>query len=90
MSLFDHPNLLRLRGEIKLRRDYGSKAHFEVAEQDFREAIELARRIGAKSLELRATTSLARLLASRAVATKRARCSPTSTTGSPKASTPPT
>ena len=29
---------------------------------DFREAIELARKIGAKALELRATTSLARFL----------------------------
>jgi hypothetical protein len=39
-----------------------NKACAELAERDFREAIELARKMGAKSPELRATTSLARLL----------------------------
>ena len=77
--------------EVKLnRRDYGSKAHFEVAEQDFREAIELARRMGPNRPSFprrRASRGCSRC---RAVATKRARCSPTSTTGSPRASTPPT
>ena len=38
--------------------------HFDLVEQDFREAIDLSRTMQAKSLELRATTSLARLLAS--------------------------
>ena len=38
--------------------------HFDLVEQDFREAIALSRTMQAKSLELRATTSLARLLAS--------------------------
>ena len=36
--------------------------HFDLVEQDFREAIDLSRTMQAKSLELRATTSLARLL----------------------------
>jgi predicted ATPase len=35
----------------------------ELAEADFREAIELAQKIGAKAWELRATMNLARLLA---------------------------
>ena len=53
---------LRLRGELHLRRDTGSKAHFELAEQDFREAIDLARGMRAKSVELRVIMGLARLL----------------------------
>jgi hypothetical protein len=40
------------------------RARFETSEQDFRDAIRIARSISAKSLELRATMSLARLLAS--------------------------
>ena len=51
------PLTLRLRGELRLK-----KGQAELAEQDFREAIELSRKMEAKSLELRATTSLARLL----------------------------
>ena len=39
------------------------KFHLEEAENSFRTSIEIARRQSAKSLELRATTSLARLLA---------------------------
>src|SRR5712692_209165 len=50
-------------GEMRLRTGAGSRAHFELAKQDFREAIELAQKMSAKSLELRATMSLARLLA---------------------------
>ena len=56
------PNLLRIRGHLRLQSDSESAAHLK-AERDFREAVELASRIGAKSLELRASTSLARLLA---------------------------
>src|SRR5262249_33459754 len=48
--------LLRLRGELK-------SACQGDAEADFRRAVEVARSQRAKSLELRATTSLARLLA---------------------------
>jgi class 3 adenylate cyclase/tetratricopeptide (TPR) repeat protein len=56
------PNLLRMRGHLRLQSDSESAAHRKQAERDFREAVELAHRIGAKSLELRASTSLARLL----------------------------
>jgi tetratricopeptide (TPR) repeat protein len=49
---------LRLRGELRLK-----KKQTELAEADFREAIALARGMGAKAWELRATTSLANLLA---------------------------
>jgi class 3 adenylate cyclase/tetratricopeptide (TPR) repeat protein len=51
------PEILRLRGELRLKL-----GQTELAEADFREAIELAKSMSAKSLELRATTSLARLL----------------------------
>jgi predicted ATPase len=47
-----------LRGELHLKS--GSE---QQAERDFEEAIACARRIGGKFYELRATTSLARLLA---------------------------
>jgi tetratricopeptide (TPR) repeat protein len=51
------PNALRLRGELRRRQRQP-----QLAEADFREAIALGQTIGAKSLELRTTTSLARLL----------------------------
>ncbi|HLW70018.1 MAG TPA: AAA family ATPase [Candidatus Binataceae bacterium] len=60
-ELFYRPEVFRLRGDLRVRSD-SSKARFEFAEQDFREAIGLARGMEAKSLELRAITSLARLL----------------------------
>ena len=47
---------LRVRGEI--RRQEGAE---ELAEADFRDAIALAREMSAKTWELRAATSLARL-----------------------------
>jgi predicted ATPase len=53
--------MFRLRGDFLLIRD--STAEKE-AEQSFRAAIDLAREQKAKWWELRATTSLARLLAS--------------------------
>jgi predicted ATPase len=53
------PELLRLGGELRLKQ-----GQTELAEADFREAIALAVGISAKSWELRATMSLARLLAS--------------------------
>ena len=56
-ELFLRPETLRVRGELRLRQgDSG------LAEADFREAISLAQKMGAKAWELRATTSLARLL----------------------------
>jgi len=51
--------ILRLKGEVLLRRDDSNGAE---AQQCFERAIEIARRQSAKSWELRATTSLARLL----------------------------
>jgi predicted ATPase len=56
-ELFLRPETLRVRGELRLRQgDSGA------AEADFREAISLAQKMGAKAWELRATMSLARLL----------------------------
>jgi predicted ATPase len=52
--------ILRLRGELLLKRDPSELAE---AQTSFERAIEITRKQGAKSLELRATTSLARLLA---------------------------
>jgi tetratricopeptide (TPR) repeat protein len=51
------PGAFRLRGELQLKRE-----QMELAEADFSEAIALARKMGAKTLELHATMSLARLL----------------------------
>jgi len=60
------PELLRLRGELRMRGGFGGEAIFETAEQDFRTAIDAARTMSAKSDELRCTTSLARMLAQQA------------------------
>ncbi|MBV8451773.1 MAG: hypothetical protein JOZ29_05805, partial [Deltaproteobacteria bacterium] len=58
-----HPLALTLRGELRLHSNQFGRARFETSEQDFRDAVQIAQRISAKSLEVRATTSLARLLA---------------------------
>ena len=50
----------RLKGELLLRQDDSNAAQ---AQNCFERAVEIARRQSAKSLELRATMSLARLLA---------------------------
>ena len=52
------PGVLWWRGELHLKRGDETKAA-----GDFREAIAVAQRIGSKAYELRATTSLARMLA---------------------------
>jgi tetratricopeptide (TPR) repeat protein len=52
------PGVLWWRGELHLRR--GNEAF---ADRDFRDTLAVARRMGSKAYELRATTSLARLLA---------------------------
>jgi tetratricopeptide (TPR) repeat protein len=57
-ELVHRPEALRLRGELRLKQ-----GQTELAEADFREAIALAHTMGAKAWELRATMSLARLLA---------------------------
>ena len=54
------PGVFWRRGELHLQRGDETKAA-----GDFQEAIAVARRIGSKAYELRATTSLARLLAKR-------------------------
>jgi hypothetical protein len=54
------PELLRIRGELLLLQAATGAA--VVAEDQFRQALDWARRQGALSLELRAATSLARLL----------------------------
>ena len=57
-ELVYRPNVLIRRGELRLRL-----GQTELAETDFREAIALAQKMHAKAWELRATMSLARLLA---------------------------
>jgi tetratricopeptide (TPR) repeat protein len=59
-ELVYQPEILRIRGELRLKQGQG-----ELAETDFRESISLARQMGAKAWELRTTMSLARLLASK-------------------------
>jgi predicted ATPase len=61
-SVVDRPQKLRLRGELRLKCTPGGKTQFEDVERDFRDAVELAWSMSAKSLESSATTSLARLL----------------------------
>ena len=56
-ELWWRPENLRLHGALRL-----TQGDTELAEADFREAIALARHMGAKAPELRATMSLARLL----------------------------
>ena len=55
---FWQPELYRLRGQLSLQSASSAEADVEAS---FRKAIDLARELGAKALELRATTSLARL-----------------------------
>ena len=57
-GLLYHPYALRLRGDLKMR-----KGRSDEARRDFDQAIEISRRMSAKSDQLRATISLARLLA---------------------------
>jgi predicted ATPase len=57
-ELAHRPETLRLRGGLRLKQ-----GQTELAEAGFREAIALARSMGAKAWELRATTSLAEMLA---------------------------
>jgi predicted ATPase len=56
--LLYRPETLRLRGELRLKQ-----GQTELAEADVRDSIALAQKMGAKAWELRASTSLARLLA---------------------------
>jgi class 3 adenylate cyclase/tetratricopeptide (TPR) repeat protein len=56
-ELFWRPNALTCRGELRLK-----VGQTQLAETDFHDAIALAQKMQAKAWELRATTSLARLL----------------------------
>jgi DNA-binding winged helix-turn-helix (wHTH) protein/tetratricopeptide (TPR) repeat protein len=58
-TLVDEPWLYHLKGEVLLNR---VPPDVKEAESSFQTAIELAKQIGAKSTELRASTSLARLM----------------------------
>jgi predicted ATPase len=51
------PETLRIRGELRLKQ-----GDLRLAEADFRDSIAMARSMGAKAWELRATMSLTRLL----------------------------
>ena len=61
-ELLYRPWALLLRGELRFRSVARGEAQLELAEHDFREAIELARGMSAKMDELRATLCLSRLL----------------------------
>jgi len=61
-ELIYRPLLFRVRGELRLRGAQTGKSDVDLAERDFREAITLAQKMSAKSLELSATSCLARLL----------------------------
>jgi DNA-binding winged helix-turn-helix (wHTH) protein/tetratricopeptide (TPR) repeat protein len=61
-DLLFEPELHRLKGELLLMQD---SSNWEAATRCCQIAIEMSARLGAKSLELRAKTSLARLLAKR-------------------------
>jgi class 3 adenylate cyclase/tetratricopeptide (TPR) repeat protein len=56
-ELVYRPEILRLRGDLQVKQGQP-----QLAEMDFREALALARRMGAKAWELRSTMSLSRLL----------------------------
>ena len=58
--MFVAPEFRRIEGELLLKQDNPARSD---AERCFNDAIELARSRSEKSLELRAATSLARLLA---------------------------
>jgi hypothetical protein len=60
-ELWYRPFTICLRGELRLRYTTNS-TRFDLSEEDFRAAIELSQKMNAKSSELRASTSLARLL----------------------------
>ena len=84
---FWEAEIYRVRGELLLKQKESNR---DEAQTSFERAIQIARAQTAKSLELRATTNLARLLRDTKRRTRQARCSPASTAGSPRALTPPT
>ena len=84
---FYEAEIYRVKGELLLQ--HGGPDGAAAAETSFRQALDIAKAQSAKSWELRAATSLARLWASRASAPRLATCSRRSTAGSPKVSTQP-
>jgi tetratricopeptide (TPR) repeat protein len=82
---FHLPGVLWRRGELHLQRGDETKAA-----ADFRETIAVARRMGSKAFELRATTSLARLLAKQDKRDDARAMLAEIYAGSPKTSIPPT
>ena len=80
--------LLRIKGELLLLQ--GAPGAAATVEDQFRQALDWARRQGALSWELRAATSLARLLCDQGRSPRRWSFSNRSTTGSPKGSRRPT
>jgi tetratricopeptide (TPR) repeat protein len=71
-ELYSWLSALQMRGELRLRSHADGATRVQLAELDFRKAVEVARKKSAKSLELRATTSLARLSFAPVAATRRA------------------
>jgi predicted ATPase len=61
-NLYYRPLALTLRGDLRLKHEPANESQRKLAERDFRDAIELSRKMSAKSPELRATMRLARLL----------------------------
>ena len=80
--------LYRLQGELLLR--HAGRSSTQEAEACFHQALDVARRQGAKSLELRAAMSLSRLWQRRASTSRPVRCWRRSTAGSPRGLIPPT
>jgi predicted ATPase len=80
--------LLRVKGELLLLQGGSSAA--VTAEDHFRQALDWARRHGELSWELRAATSLARLVRDHGRSADAMALLQRSTTASPRASTPPT
>jgi hypothetical protein len=77
--------MLTCRGDLRLKL-----GHAELANDDFREAIVLAQKMSAKTLELRAATSLARMLKARGDLVEARDLLAHSMRASPKASIPTT
>ena len=85
---FYEAEIYRVKGELLLKHS-GSNTGAE-AESCFRQALDISRVQSAKSWELRAATSLARLWRDQGGAPRPATCSRRSTAGSPRASIRPT
>jgi hypothetical protein len=81
----EQAEMLRYKGEMLLMQNGEATSE---AEACFQSSLEVAQAQETRWWQLRATTSLARLLSKQGRHHDPARCLPTSTTGSPRASTP--